>query len=514
MNQEPSEILSENSNQPLHRSRPRRRRRRVDDQAVSDTNADLQISGTGEVSADPSEPVTVSEPEAGTDANDHVAFLSKQVSKWFVRSKNQFYLVEKITSPLTQTDAKRICVRRFTDNYPTVELTKDLLRSVFQRAFEEVHDDPSQSIPIWNGSTKCRPDTQGAIIPEGETVAINTWSKPAYRNLAVADADTTMFDNFLVRIFPHEVDRRVLKDWLAWCLQNEADKPAWAPFFYSRHKGTGKSTLCSLISKLFGAENSFTQNSVAKLTGKFNKPILDSKLVISEELQLKPDSPHGNTLKTYITEKVTVSEAKGREVEKVEQCCCFVFTTNHLPLWIEGDDRRYYVIDVDHSGHASGPDAENFGGFIAEFNAWMARPENIARLYNGLMAHQPSNQFNPRSLNLSLIETPVMRDIMEASREVLLVRLEEHINGLGRFALPQEKLAEIFIEVLKSNQNRIRHMMTELRWRSENVKWGGVDYGRTVWVHPDYQVAGGRVRGPDGYDQPIDPDEDEVEIIE
>ncbi len=268
-----------------------------------------------------------------------------------------------------------------------------------------------------------------------------------------------------------------------------------------------------MITKLFGEENSITQNSVAKLTGKFNKPILDSKLVVSEELQLKPDSPQGNTLKTYITEQVTVSEAKGREVEKVTQCCCFVFTTNHLPLWIEGGDRRYYVVEVDHDGHASGPAAEDFGNFIGEFNAWMDQPENVARLYGGLMEHRQSNDFNPRSLNLSLIKTPVMQHIMGASREVLLVRLEEHINGLGRFAIPQEKLAKVFIEDLKTNQNRIRHMMPELQWRSENVKWGGVDHARTVWVHPVYQVAGGRVRGPDGYDEPIDPEEDEVEII-
>lgn len=74
---------------------------------------------------------------------------------------------------------------------------------------------------------------------------------------------------------------------------------------------------------------------------------------------------------------------------------------------------------------------------------------------------------------------------------------------MEEFAIPQDVLIRVFVEDLKTNQNRIRHMMPELGWRSEHVKWGGVDYARAIWVHPDYQVAQGHVRGPDGYEQPI-----------
>ncbi|WP_197922923.1 primase-helicase family protein [Thiosulfatihalobacter marinus] len=447
------------------------------------------------------------------DFSDTTEFLSRQVASWFVRSKNQFFMVEKPGTPFTQTDARRICVQRFRARFPDIELTNALERDVFQRAIIQAHEDPEQSVPIWNGSTRCSPAHEGAIIREDETVALNTWQLPEYRTLKIDIPNLAMLDELLSRIFCHDVDRRVFIDWLSWCLQNEADKPAWSVFLYSRKKGTGKSTLCDLVSRLFGKENSITQNSITKLTGRFNKPILDSKLVISEELQLKPDSPQGNTLKTYITEKVTVSEAKGREVEKVKQYCCFLFTSNHLPLWIEADERRYYVIDVDHDGHASGPQAEEFGSFIAEFNEWMERPENIASLYQALMERQQSNDFNPRSLNLSLVGTPVMQQIIGSSREVLLVRLEELLASLGVFAVPQERLAKLFTEQLKTNQNRIRHMMPELGWRSETAKWGGVDHRRAIWIHPDYQVSGGRVQGPDGYDEPVSQVEEEVELI-
>ena len=457
------------------------------------------------------ETMTQSQGQRSLDAN--VDTLSQAMSQWFVRQKNLFFMVDKLTTPLTQTDIKRISVRRFEYQFADIELTNELLQSVFQRAIAQTHNCAEMSIPIWNGSTRCTPGNDGALIWERETVAINVWQPPDYRHLNVEEADTAMLDELLARMFTEEVDRVVAKDWLAWCLQNEADKPAWALFLYSRKKGTGKSTFCQLATRLFGEKNSITQNSIQKLTGRFNKPILDSKLVISEELQLKPDSSHGNTLKTFITEKVTASEAKGREVEKVEQCCCFLFTTNHIPLWIEADERRYYVIDADHDGHASGPRAEEFGAFVGQLNQWMQNDQNIASLYNGLMRHQVSNEFNPRSLNLSLIRTPVMQQIMAGSREVLLVRLEEHLASTDRFAIPQEELAKVFIEDLKTSQNRIRHMMPELGWRAESAKWGGVDHSRTVWVHRDYQVGGGRVRGPGGYDEPVCPVEEEVEII-
>lgn len=446
--------------------------------------------------------------------SDTVTFLSKQISTWFVRYQNHFYDVDRLNTGLPLPHLQKICVQRIARNFPKLTVTSEVLKQVFQRVITETHDDQEQSIPIWDGTTRCCPGNDARIIRDGEMVSINTWRTPEYRNLGVQDTESAWFHNFLARVFPQAADRAVFVDWLSWCLQNEGDKPGWAPFLYSRKKGTGKSTLCRLAEKLFGAENTITQNSVSKLTGRFNKPLLDSKLIISEELQLKPDSTQGNTLKTYITEKATTSEVKGREVEKVKQYCCFLFTTNHLPLWIEADERRYYVIEVDHSGHASGPDAEAFGDAVAEFCAIMDDPANIARLYNALLRHQQSNSFNACTLNLSAIDTPVMKQIMGASKEVQLQQLDELLAEKGVFAIGQGDLARVFAEDLKMNANRIKYMMPDLGWRSETTKWGGVDYARAIWVHRDYQVSGGRVRGPDGYDAAVGQEAFDVEVVE
>lgn len=148
-------------------------------------------------------------------------FLSKQVSTWFVRSQNHFYDVDRINAALPQPHLQKICVQRIAQRFPELEITNEILKEVFQRVITETHTDPEQSIPIWDGTTRCCPGNQARVIREGEMVSINTWRVPEYRKLGLRDADSTWFDAFLERIFPHAIDRVVFKDWLSWCLQNE-----------------------------------------------------------------------------------------------------------------------------------------------------------------------------------------------------------------------------------------------------------------------------------------------------
>ncbi len=121
--------------------------------------------------------------------------------------------------------------------------------------------------------------------------------------------------------------------------------------------------------------------------------------------------------------------------------------------------------------------------------------------------------YPPRSLNLSSIQTPVMKQLMGGTREVLLGRQEEKLAAMEVFAVPREVLAKIFHEELKTGQNRLRHMMSELGWRSESAKRGGVDNSRTVWFYCDYQVVGGRVKGRDGYDESVCPIQEEAKDL-
>jgi hypothetical protein len=188
--------------------------------------------------------------------------------------------------------------------------------------------------------------------------------------------------------FTRQDERGMLTDWLAWCLQNESDKPGWAPFLFSAEKGSGKSTFAKVAGLLFGDQNTATENNINKLVSRFNAPVLEKMLVICEELYLPPGSDKANAVKTFITEKDAVVEHKYQAVQQVQQVCCFVFITNHKPVWLEQGDRRFYVVHVDHDGHRFGPNGTKYASQVAALFANLDEPKHVAALYKALMAHK------------------------------------------------------------------------------------------------------------------------------
>lgn len=89
-------------------------------------------------------------------------------------------------------------------------------------------------------------------------VSVNNWTAPSYRSAAADGVSLDVVDEFFTILFPRENEQIKFLDWLAQSLQNEEDKPMWAPFPYSDIKGSGESTLCQLVARLIGTENTVT----------------------------------------------------------------------------------------------------------------------------------------------------------------------------------------------------------------------------------------------------------------
>jgi hypothetical protein len=447
------------------------------------------------------------EPSYGENVDQNTkGALCRYLASSFVRKDGKYFDCAKPDVAMSMSDLKRVAVHRIKADFPNISMSHELWKETFQHAVETVHDDETQTIPVWNSRVECRPDVPAATVFSNGTVSINSWQLPEYRSIEDAGTSLGMLEGFLDQVFKHEVDRTIFLDWLAYSLQNEADKPAWSIVLFSRAKGTGKSTLCTLVRKLFGEENSISLNGVSKLTGRFNRTVMTKKLVVCEEVVLKPGTDQGNTVKTLISEKDVAVEGKGKEVEGIQQVCTFLFTTNHYPHWIEGNDRRFFVIDCDHDGHASGPGNEHFREFMAAFYRWMNDARNLAELRNALLARTLSNSFNPQALNTAEIQTPIMERLRSSSREALEEALIEMLHERNIYAKSQMTLSRIALEELRINPNRLPHFMESMGWSHRRVKFGGVDYARVVWVHPDYQVSKGRVLGPNGYDEPLEQD--------
>lgn len=450
---------------------------------------------------------TVTERKQGDDkqsAEQHrealVKELSKAVGSWYVRKDGKYYDVDKLNVKLSLDDVQHACLHRINEDYGKEATDREVLKEVFRRTMTAKHFEREQMVPVWSGATVCQPGTGERYVWRNGTVSVNTWKKPSYRALKDVKADFGVSENYFNYFFTRKEEQDKFLDWLSWCLQNEEDKPAWAPLFYSETKGSGKSTLCKLVAKLFGEDNTAVQNSVDKLTSRFNMSVLNSKLVVSEEVNLRADSPQGNALKTYITETETVSERKGVDAERVKQLCCFLFTTNHLPLWIEAEDRRYYLIEVDHDGHASGEGASDFAKLVGELHEYMEDENNIAALHKALMERQQAPAFNAKTLNVVDDATPLMKRVHGASEATRKARLREILAEKEIHALAESDVVEIVKKCLDGNMSSTKHLMTELGWSKDKVKWGGRDYAKAVWIEKGYWADRGKLKGPKGYE--------------
>lgn len=137
----------------------------------------------------------------------------------------------------------------------------------------------------------------------------------------------------------------------------------------------------------------------------------------------------------------------------------------------------------------------------------------MALLYNALMQREMSPGFNPNSLNIAQCSNPLMRYIQNASSSVSVEQMEEYIASTGRFAFPQDDLISYAVKNFHIKSTQLRHVMVEMRWNRRNVKWGGRNHKGVVWVHPDYEVRGGYVEGPNGYKEKLRSDDLEIEVI-
>ena len=161
-----------------------------------------------------------------------------------------------------------------------------------------------------------------------------------------------------------------------------------------------------------------------------------------------------------------------------------------------GPIRRFYVIEVDHPGHASGEKAAEFTALVARLYDYMDDPANIAKLHAALMTRPLPDTFSAKSLNVSIHSTPIMLRINAASERTVLTLLGEELNRLGLKAMPESNLAGFISQSLKSSIGQTRHLMSELGWTKVKVKWGGATFSKALWVAPEFYVDRGYLQGP------------------
>jgi hypothetical protein len=141
-----------------------------------------------------------------------------------------------------------------------------------------------------------------------------------------------------------------------------------------------------------------------------------------------------------------------------------VLTSNHMPFWIEPEDRRYYIVNVDHEGYARGPRAEEFAALVGRLEAWAEDPANIAACYNALIARDLPEDFSAKTLNVERHGTEIMLQVFGNGRATILDQLKELLDNKGQHAVPEADVVKLVTEQLRANINTTKHLMSDLGW--------------------------------------------------
>lgn len=180
------------------------------------------------------------------------------------------------------------------------------------------------------------------FLPEqGEFVGAvyNTW-RPS--DIEPQEGDPTIFLEHMEYMFEDVTEREMVLNFLAWCVQNPAQKPNFALVIKGK-QGTGKSFIGQVMERIFGPHNTGRPMN-ASIQSQFNGWARNVKLVVIEELMVKGRVDLMNHLKPMVTDPIIEINEKYQPSQKVTNTCIILAFTNHddaLP--VEDDDRRYAI---------------------------------------------------------------------------------------------------------------------------------------------------------------------------
>lgn len=141
-----------------------------------------------------------------------------------------------------------------------------------------------------------------------------------------------------------------IMDWLANLFQNVEDKQT-ALLFKSDY-GTGKGVFNELCRRLMGKWLCYDLNKLSDLTRNFNSDLVNKKLIFVSELKElgKDNRTCFSTLKSLITDKEQMTEAKFKDRENIKSFSCYILNSNyHIPFTIIKSDRRFNIFSCgDH----------------------------------------------------------------------------------------------------------------------------------------------------------------------
>lgn len=217
-------------------------------------------------------------------------------------------------------------------------------RQSFDSMYNFIAEKGSISQEIFENARSMRKFSRMDFLPEQPEFAqggevYNTW-RPS--DLVPQEGDPTIFLEHMDYMFEDVMERNMVLNYLAWCVQNPAEKPNFALVIKGK-QGTGKSFIGQVMERIFGPHNTGRPMN-ASIQSQFNGWARNVKLVVIEELMVKGRVDLMNHLKPMVTDPIIEVNEKYMPTQRVTNNCVILAFTNHddaLP--VEDDDRRYAI---------------------------------------------------------------------------------------------------------------------------------------------------------------------------
>ena len=245
------------------------------------------------------------------------------------------------------------------------------------------------------------------------------------------------FEHHLAFLLPNEKDRVIVRDWMAYVVQNPGKRVSWAIVVKGVH-GDGKTYLSRVMEAVTGSVNQVAGSSFG---GQFNSWAQGALVVAVEEIRVSGDKKYEalDRMKPLISNSSIPIEEKGRDVRTIPNFSSYMLFTNHADaLPIAESERRYCVFETPFTSRAQLYQA--FGGadqsaayYDALFDSLSAHPEALAyHLLNHVVSpsFKPSSQAPETSARTRMIEATV-----SSAQEALESAIETHACDIVSAAL-------------------------------------------------------------------------------
>ena len=419
----------------------------------------------------------------------------------FVQHKRK-YLDVQTNVELTDLEIFRALsqkiAQKFHKWYQSKKLTASMIDEISFAVVNGTTIDPRMSFALYSGKKYMLPGNKAKRLWRNGYCDLNEWVEPTYRHEEAAERDEAKplgsLQDLIDFAIKTPLERQILLDWLGWSLHYEHLKPRWAIFLFSETKGTGKSTLLELGQALFGEANTANENGIKGLAQKFSADSLSKKFVKVEEVKLSSHSDAGNKMKDYITGDVAFFDIKNNHKQTIQLKCAFMLTTNHKPTWLEGGERRYFLIDMDHAGHAYGDRKDAFDEITAAFRKDLENPKQLKRWYIELTGRNHHKDFDPFVLKPQKIGSPLMKELMGEARIEVKDVLEDLLTIYSVTVIPSADQQLLVNHLKLKGQQSLRNILRDLGWHPISARFDGKT--QRIWVRQDNTVEKGRLDAP------------------